>query len=343
MLTFDAEAYAQWRGVMNADGGRGYGTGVRIVACAYCGNSDGKAWMNVERGTAGCFHQSCELGGRVVRLTEWARQAEGLRRWQEAEAWLEVRFPGVTVARRAPQPERPVDFVRFPEGARWFSAHPGPRHGVLYDEAAAFLRKQWSLTLPDAERAGWGYCTAGRHAWRIVIPVVMGGVAVQFQARSYRGAEPKYRSGEIGVEAARPMEACLYGLDNLKEGWHAVIVEGAADAEVWEKGICVRAGGGGGPDSRVGKRGCSETSEHSARAGEAAVSLLGAAVTEAKLALLARKRPGRVTVALDADALAAARAIAHEVRAWGMACDVATWGGGKDAGSGARLTAAASV
>ena len=51
--------------------------------------------------------------------------------------------------------------------------------------------------------------------------------------------------------------------------------------------------------------------------------------------------PFLVTVAFDAEpeAQAAARRVALRLRDWGLAVDVATWDGGKDAGSGARLVA----
>lgn len=354
MLTFDAEAYAEHRGVMNADGSRGYARGVRIVACPYCCNDDGKAWINVERGTAGCFHASCELGSGAIGLVRWAQRAEGFRSRTQTELWLEQEFPGVTVQRRVVVPERPADWVKWPDGTRWFQerggfqAGPGRTanntngggRGILYDEAAAFLRRQWGLTLRDAERWGWGFCAQGRYAWRIVIPVVQGGTPVQFQARSYRVGEPKYLSGKEGIDAARGMGEVLYNVDAVGEGSNAILVEGAADVVALSREPHQPAVGAGAPGDRPGGagglRGAGGAVVLSGQG--VAVGLLGSQLSAAQAALLAAQRPAKVTVALDADAERTTRMIAEQLRGdWGLVTEAATWHNGKDAASGGRI------
>jgi DNA primase len=184
------------------------------------------------------------------------------------------------------------------------------------------------LTVDDLRRWGVLWCPRGRHAWRLIVPIVMDGATVQFQARSYRGAEPKYRSGEIGVDAARPMDACLFNLDAVGEGDDVILVEGWAD--VARRSVATRGG-------------VAACGDDAAPGGGVPVALLGSALTEAKAALLAAKRPRSVTVALDADAVGAGYAVADGLAAYLVGTDVrmGLWRGGKDAGSGARLEASA--
>jgi hypothetical protein len=214
-----------------------------------------------------------------------------------------------------------------------------------------FVYRQWGLLVPDAERWGLRQCILGRYAWRVVIPIVMFGQTVAFQARSYRGAEPKYltskhgRRGEPGAECGRPAEALLYGYDAIEEGGEVVLVEGPGDV--------MRLAGGGdrGRGEVVSRQGETPAIARDSGGGEncgrvvraVPVALLGAALTEEKAALLAAKRPGRVTVALDADQdPARSWAVAERLSAWGLEAGVGAWVGGKDAGAGARLERVAS-
>lgn len=333
MLDFDAEAYAQYVGVHNAQGGRGYSTGVRIVDCPWCGDAGGHAWLNVEKLTAGCFHPWCDAAnGRT--LFEYAQRAEGFRTRGEAVTWLLRTFPGETALRPAAQPAVREDWCKLPSEARPF----GPGSGLLQAEAARFAARQWGLAADDLRRWGVLWCPRGRYAWRLVVPVVMGGAAVQFQARSYRGAEPKYLSGEIGVVAARPMEACLFNLDAAVEGADVILVEGWADvAKVGDRRADL-----GGALGQARPAGADAGMHHDVGAADrpvAAVALLGSALTPAKAALLAARRPRSVTVALDADAVAAGYAVADVLECYlpDAVVRMGLWRGGKDAGSGAVL------
>lgn len=126
-----------------------------------------------------------------------------------------------------------------------------------------------------------------------VFPVRLNGELLFWQARRvlYGGSGPKYYT---------PPEAqkshVLYGLDWLTDNC-AIIVEGIFDA------LCTEHG----------------------------VALLGKSISEHQLALLQRRRVTTVTVMLDGDATAAARAVARQLR-WlpGCAVTVATLQPGDD-------------
>ena len=326
-------------GFVNDDGGRGWEFGTRVFeSCPECGEK-GKAWLNAS-GWIRCFRVGCVLCEGLPGV-ELVQRAEGFRTRSETVVWLRQEFPALGPP-PAPAPLAAYDdWCELPGGFRpvpptgsafWTRA----RGSHLLDEVRAFARRQWGLSVADLHRWGVGYCAAGRYAWRIVVPVVLGGRLVAFQARSYRGGEPKYLTskwgarGETGAECGRPAEAMLFNLDSVREGSDVVVVEGAGDAMRWA-GVAQAAAAA--KNDGVALRGVN---------GGTPVALLGTALTDEKAALLAAKGPGRVTAALDAGAERESRAAAEKLRAWGLAAGVASWVGGKDAGEGAMLEAVAS-
>jgi hypothetical protein len=231
---------------------------------------------------------------------------------------------------------------------------PGRRPSAIYDMARAFLKRQWGLSTRDAEQWGLRYCVRGYHAWRIIIPITMHATVVGFQARSFRGGEPKYVTSKYGLrgepfaECGRPAEALLFNIDAVQEGDDVILVEGAGDAMALDRNTSRRRPGAedseagctaGSPDlSAEGPTGTSSSGQSSER--PVPVALLGLALTEEKAALFAAKQPGRVIIATDAeaDAQRRGREMAQMLRAWNN-IDVAIgqWVGGKDAGAGAQL------
>ena len=315
----DLDAYLARRvTVRNAGGGRGYDAGVRAFDCPLCGDARGRGWLHVVGFAAGCWNAGCAAEPRLLGgAVEWVRRVEGLRSRGEAWALLHREYPRSVAAPRPPDRSAPTqDFCRLPDGleAAWRTG------GVLEREALAFMARQWGLGPEDAERWGLGRARAGRYAYRVVIPVVMGGRAVSFQARSFRGAEPKYltarseRLGDLPPECGRPASALLFNVDAARSGADVVLVEGAGDV----MGFARRA-----------------------RSRWVPVALLGQALTPQKLALLAALRPRAVAVALDAGEAEARRAQDHaaDLSAWDVAPTVvmAQWRGAKDAGGGADL------
>jgi len=302
--------------VTNESGGRAYDTGLRTFDCPLCGDSKARGWLGTTGFAAGCFNPGCvanpQLPGGAV---EWARRA--LRLQSRAEAWalLEREFGGATPAARTPLPRDP-DFCRFPLGARDFDVYaPSP----LQSEFEKFAERQWGLSVVDVVRWGLKWCFHGALPLRVIIPVVMGGRPVGFQARTIkRGVEPKYLTSKYGkpsdpkAECARPAAAMLFNADAMRPLEDVVGVEGAGDVMGW----------------------------HRVRRDTPAVGFLGVALTPAKLSIISSARPRRFIVALDAEPEARARALSHveDLRAWRVNAVLGRWVGGKDAGSGASLS-----
>lgn len=309
---YDLDAWARARlTVHNLEGGRGHEDGVRIVSCPMCRDGDpkGHGWVNVLKHRGACFRPDCEAHGGFGAL-EYVRRVEGFRTRTEALAWLRIEHPLV-----GPQPVfRPRPYADWCELPREFRPIERDSRSVVQAEACAFAFRQWGVRVETLVEARAGFCPSGRHAWRIVLPIVLGGKLVAFVSRTFRGGEPKYllakrgELGELGAECGRPAEALLYGLDDVRPGTPVLLVEGPGDRLRWWQ-------------------------DH--RSEQTPVAVLGAHLGEERLALLAARRPGLVIAAEDADG--AAGGWAEALLAWGFAARRGSWAGGKDAGAGAQL------
>jgi hypothetical protein len=341
---FDVEAWVRSRFVVrNADGGGGYDRGFLKVDCPFCDDSAGHGWVNVLMGWMKCWRPGCPAS-EGLEIVEAVRRVEGFTTQTEARLFLRREFPATGLDPLPPKPPAAYDdWCRLPKEFRPIPKSGSPywtRTGgsMLLDEAVAFARKQWGVGPATLARHGAGYCWSGRHAWRLILPVVMGGAVVAFQGRSYRGGEPKYRTSKWGswddrdAECGRPAEALLFNLDQVTEGCDVTLVEGPGDA-MRQTADAARGDSGEKPREDVGGRPALVGRD------SVAVALLGTALTDEKAALLAAKAPGRVIVAMDAEPEAEARGRRHVevLRAWGVEADLGRWVGGKDAGEGAAL------
>ena len=304
--------------ITNDTGGRGYDSGVRTFSCPFCGDEKNRGWLGIEKMGAGCFNIGCvaepTLEGGAV---EWARRILRLGSRGEAYRLLIERY-GTESTFVTPAKDLSIDdWCRLPASAHSFTCSSPHPLAPLQREFENFIGVQWGLSIEDAQRWDLRWCLSGRYAWRVIIPIVMGGRIVAFQARTIRDAEPKYITSRHGApddplaECGRPAARLLFNADALRKGLPAVIVEGVGDVMGWAK------------DARH----------------DPAVGLLGVALTPAKESILLDAEPGFLTVALDAEVEAQARARAHadRLRTIGLRAAPGEWVGGKDAGSGARL------
>lgn len=320
----DIESYLKSRiAIRNVEGGRGYDHGVRTFDCPWCGDERGRGWLNVDYWTAGCFNAGCDAEPRIDGgALEWVRAVENFKTYGKTLAFLQAKHPSL-VARTKPKPVAEyTDWCRLPPDMRHFNSDvsmTSPWQRTFIE----FAMTQWRLTVADLIKAPAGWCVNGRHAWRLIFPILMDGRLVAFQTRMVRSSAEwagsdrfaKYlmsRHGprdDPGNECGRPADAILYGLDQVKEHDEIVIVEGIADV------LALR------------------------RKKVPAVALLGTQLSSEKIALLRKKKPGRVVVALDSDGSTtdAASETFRSLLAWGFETVVAKWSGGKDAGSGGEL------
>ena len=302
-------------------GSRGYDQGVRTFDCPHCGDDKERGWMNVERWTAGCFRAGCPAEPRLKHgAIQWVRMAE--RQQSEAMTWVfllkEYRNHGFTRKSVVPIWDTSIpDFCRMPS-MRLIQGGPGVP-SIFTRPVKAFLAKQWGLTMTQAERFGLGYSLAGRYEGRIIIPIKMGGKVVGFQARSYRGKEPKYLNSIAGPESdpesecSRPTRAVLYNIDGVPLWSEILLVEGVGDVMGWHKNNLSRM--------------------------PQAVAIMGMRLSPEKIRMLRELKPNRIIVGLDNEPASykRAREYAQELVLNDLPGVVGKWEGGKDAGSGAEL------
>lgn len=325
--TIDLDKYLRSKvKVLNDSGGRGFDTGVRTFSCPLCRDSKGRGWLNVAFWTAGCFNVGCvaheRLDGGAVA---WAQRVGNIRSRAETMGMLRREFDTEKEIVYKPIPRKGDDFVRWPETMRRFvkgpSAHPIQRTYEI------FVEKQWNIGLDDMLAWGLGYCTGGFYAQRVIIPIIMGGEPVAFQARTIlpKSEKPKYITSRHGAqddpkaECFRTASAILYNYDRIKTGRDVVLVEGVGDVMGWHKGNLDRE--------------------------PIANAMLGVSLTPEKLGLLIEAAPSKVILAVDAEPRAQkdAAELLSTLRDNDLVAELGSWAGGKDAGSGARLVSAPST
>lgn len=319
----DLEAYLRSCVVIkNAEGGRGFDHGVRRFDCPWCDDERSRGWMNVEFWTAGCFNAGCPAEPRIDGgALEWVRAVENFKTFGKTLAYLQAKYPQLIARKPKPLPvEAYQDWCRLPREMRLFS---GEAPSMFQGSFVSFAERQWGLTLTDLVKAGVGWCVQGKHAWRIIFPILEDHKLIAFQARVIRSSAQwdssdrfaKYLTSRHGPasdpdnECGRPAEALLYGLDQIQPGDEVILVEGIGDVLALRKKATM------------------------------AIALLGTQLTSEKIALLRKRRPGRVIVGLDTQNETEGASIDayRNLLAWGLDAATGKWTGGKDAGSGASL------
>jgi len=306
--------------VLNDAGGRGFDTGVRTFNCPLCRDTKGRGWANVAYWTAGCFNIGCVACDRLEGgLLELARRLEGIRMRTDTFIFLKNKFGVERAIEYKPLPRLGDDYVRFPPEMRPL-ARSGPRDAMdsWRRTYLKFVETQWGISEADAALWGLGYCLTGHYAGRVIIPITMGGVPVAFQARAIKDAKPKYLTSRHGpkddpkAECFRPASAILFNYDRIVEGDEVLLVEGPGDVMGWHRGNLTRK--------------------------PVAVAMLGISLTPEKLSILYDKSPSHVILAVDAQPEAQRQAdklYGDTLREIDPTVTLATWQGGKDAGSGA--------
>ena len=318
----DLEAYLRERVVIqNTEGGRGFDHGVRRFDCPWCDDERSRGWMNVEFWTAGCFNAGCPAEPRIDGgALEWARAVENFKTFGKTLAYLQAKYPQLIAPKPRPLPvDEYKDWCRLPRDMKHFVIEgPSMMQGGFID----FAQRQWGLGMMDLMKAPAGWCIQGKHAWRIIFPIFEDRKLIAFQGRAIRSSSEmpiaKYLTSRHGPstdldnECGRPAEAILYGLDQIRPDEELIVVEGIGDVLALRK------------------------------QGRVAVALLGTQLTSEKIALIRKRRPGRVIVGLDTQNETEGTSIDvhRNLLAWGIDAVTGKWAGGKDAGSGAKLCVA---
>lgn len=265
---FDVQAYLDDRiGLKHSADGA---SGRELVAdCPFCGHAD-KLWANAVTGLWICY--KCGENGDAVALVAQldGKTRNAARTWMVAEA---AEAPSLTIDAmrdmmgelaplQADRPDGPAaDLVALPED---FTPVWDAKARVW--NALAYL-EQRKIRLRTAAAFGLGYCTQGRYANRLILPVTMDGQLVTFQARAMApGMIPKYLAPAIDKAGS------LFGYDQAAMADEVVLVEGPTDV----LGVV--------------------------QAGFNAIGLTGKVISPAQLNAIAKAGYSRVIVMLDPDA-----------------------------------------
>ncbi len=118
----------------------------------------------------------------------------------------------------------------------------------------------------------------GNYSYRLIIPVIIDGITVNFTARDVTGLQDtKYKNCK-NDDAILSMKECLYNVDSIKN--KAIICEGVTD--VW-------------------------------RIGKGSVATMGVEYTSTQLAMLSRKEPKEIYILYDSDAIKKAEKLSMAV------------------------------
>jgi len=251
-------------------------SGAEIVSsCPWCGKPE-RFYANSESGAFICFkcHEHNESkGSHIYGLVA---KLEGITD-TEARAWVARRMRDFR-ARRSPDvtPEtlgarlrvlRGIDGDALEAGSTKIAVDPPAEFIPVYRDGKWSVPKYLGtrgITRDTARHFGMGYATSGLYARRLILPFDCPN-GRSFTARALdRAMEPRYRNPPDSG-----FSRLVYGWLNASPGADLVIVEGPLDAV-----------------------GCYQH-------GIAAIALMGKALSDAQLAMIAKLRPSAVTVMLD--------------------------------------------
>jgi hypothetical protein len=173
--------------------------------CPNCGKAGKHAWNFSVSRTKMVSH--CFRCGKSYRW-EWLVAKFGHMSAQEA-----TRLMGAM----------PVSRVKQDTGRKILPAIMPPRSGWTI-ESELYLRNR-GISEQTQEDFGLYYCSIGKYARRIIVPVTLGGIPMTFQARSIdKNVEPRYRS-----PFDSPKRHVMLNLDRYRGQKEIVLVEGPFD------------------------------------------------------------------------------------------------------------------
>jgi DNA primase len=196
-----------------------YGEELR-ADCPFCGDTRQRLGVNSMTKLWHCFN--CDEAGnlvgflmRVLGLTYEAAVEMILAGRNRRRGLVELRAEHAPAKHTPPSIKLPAEFeaLKMPMLKR-------------NERFWKYLIMGRSLSLRQVQDYGIGFARSGEFAWRVIVPVVMGGQLMTFVARAIsRERQPKYRSPE-GADNSR----ALFNLERLAGQEEVVLVEGVFDA-----------------------------------------------------------------------------------------------------------------
>lgn len=220
----------------NILGGRGLDRGVIVFNCPLCGDTKGRGWVNVLRGTAGCFRATCEGHGSLSAF-RWARIM--LRRGLMARDRMRE-FVAAVCRRPARLPASRKENKRPWVDISWL--------GEL--GTALELPSHWNITVEDALLFGIRAFRLGANVG-LYMPVTTNLEPCYYTLRLRDGG--RYINARKGT-ASHERGECLWGFDFVPyDAERIIVVESIADGvAVFMSGeICVAALGSWLSDTQI--------------------------------------------------------------------------------------------
>lgn len=185
-----------------------------VCDCPVCGKVK-KVWVNLTSGDWTCYF--CQSGGSgaapIVALYAHVHQVSRDKAAQDL----------FTQRRRFKKAATSAEVVVKPEWKGWLPDEFEP----VYDEAGwnvpNYLLDR-GISAFTARDYGLGYCSTGKYAGRVILPITRDDVVTGFQGRAVDGREPKYDQ-----PAGMPKSEMLFGYDQAKQALTICVVEGAFD------------------------------------------------------------------------------------------------------------------
>lgn len=192
-----------------------------LAQCPECGVTDNRVSVRLDWGTFHCYRcGNWFRPARIVRMYENLSGAALRDRLQQFRSSPASRFDTLEEAIAA------LDAEMRPTGQKKvvLEAVEPPPVCDLTPDAERYLDERG---VDSHVRLFFGLktCEGGRMGGRVYIPVISSGVLLGFQARAIYGETPKYLTPKNNR-----LRQTLYNIDNVREGWLAV-VEGPFD--VW--------------------------------------------------------------------------------------------------------------
>lgn len=263
---FDVVAFLEERGIdYSTAGSKNVSAGWIGTSCIFCGDHSNHLGINLSTNIGSCF--KCGIKVNPLKLIQEVDSCSFTRAKQTITQFILKDFSHLV-----PKVRSNAEKTMFPPGTSdtYLPIHSKYLLSRRYD--IQFLERKYDLR----------YTGPGCNDWRfrVVIPVYLNGEIVTYVARDCTDkAEIKYKNAPIEQSILQAKHS-LYGLDEIKEGGNAILVEGILDK--W-------------------------------RVGSGCVATFGTQMTQEQVLLLGRKKINCVTMLFDQDANAKAEALAYSI------------------------------
>lgn len=215
---FDVRRYLDDLGVgYRRAGDENVGEGWIGLDCVFCGDTVGHLGVHYEHGN-GCVCWMCHEGGDIIDLVK-ALEGVGFNAARDRLG----QYQGFVAEKRERKPRR-YDSV-LPDGFERIEAGSEPVPVRRW-----FARRRFDLGL--CQEHGLGWVRHGDYQLRMIVPVLLDGEVVSFQAVDVTGRAKVPYLDCPKDRAMVPNKHLLYGLDEVGE--QVILVEGVTDK--WRMG-----------------------------------------------------------------------------------------------------------